>query len=104
LKKTFVKALFGPFLVKKDIIEIRHDMEVEAFNNVFGLVFTTPLNNQHKILKPKAPYVFTKDELNTFLSRLGSLKVPIDYGASLTKHVANKKLGPMKTHDYQCNN
>jgi hypothetical protein len=49
LKRTFVKALFGPFLVKKDIIEVKHDMEVEAFNNIF--VNTTPLNNQQKILK-----------------------------------------------------
>ncbi len=40
------------------------------------------------------------DELNTFLSQLGSLKVPIDYGASLAKHVVDKKLGSMKTHDY----
>ncbi len=40
------------------------------------------------------------DELNTFLSRLGSLKVPTYYGASLSKHVADKKLGSMKTHDY----
>jgi hypothetical protein len=39
-------------------------------------------------------------ELNTFLSRLGLLKVPIDYGASLPKHVVDKKLGSMKTHDY----
>jgi hypothetical protein len=36
LKGTFWKALFGPFLVKKDILEIKHDMEVEAFNNIFG--------------------------------------------------------------------
>jgi hypothetical protein len=44
--------------------------------------------------------VLTIDELNTFLSRLGSLNVPIDYGASLPKHVANKKLGLiMKTID-----
>ncbi len=40
------------------------------------------------------------DELNTFLSRLGSLKIPTYYGASLAKHVANKKLGSIKIHDY----
>jgi hypothetical protein len=63
------------------------------------MVNMTPTQST-KILKPQAPYVLTWDELNTFLSQLGSLKVPIDYGASLAKHVANKKLGSMKTHDY----
>jgi hypothetical protein len=45
-------------------------------------------------------YVLITDELNfIFLSKLGSLKVPTNYGASLFKHVANMKLGSMKLHD-----
>jgi hypothetical protein len=44
-------------------------------------------------------YVLRIDELNTFLSKLGSLKVPTNYGTSLPKHVVNMKLGSMKLHD-----
>jgi hypothetical protein len=58
------------------------------------------LCNRHKILKPHASYVLTIDELNTFLSRMGSMKVPTYYGTSLAEHVVNKKLGSMKSHDY----
>lgn len=58
------------------------------------------LNNQHKILKLHALYVFTLDKLNIFLARMGSLKLPIDYGTSSVKHVVDKKLNSMKSHDY----
>jgi hypothetical protein len=52
------------------------------------------------MLKPHALCVLTTDEFNIFLSRMGSLKLPIDYGATLAKHVANKKMGFMELHDY----
>jgi hypothetical protein len=44
--------------------------------------------------------VLTKDELNTFLSWLGSLRVSTHYGVSLAKHMADKELGSMNTHKY----
>jgi hypothetical protein len=57
-------------------------------------------NNQHEILRSHAPYALTIDELNTLWARIGSLKLLTNYGASLAKHVANKKLCSMKSHDY----
>jgi hypothetical protein len=57
-------------------------------------------NNQHKILKLHASYVLTTNVLNIFLLRMGSMKVPTNYGVSFAKHVADKKLGSMKSHDY----
>ncbi len=73
-------------------------MEIEGIHQHFWLTWHP--HNQQKILKPQAPYVLTRDELNTFLSWLGSLKVPTNYGVSLAKHVVDKKLGSMKTQDY----
>jgi hypothetical protein len=35
-----------------------------------------------------------------FLSRFQSLKLPTNYGSSLAKHVLDKKLKSMKSHDY----
>jgi len=31
---------------------------------------------------------------------MGAIKLPTDYGSSLAKHVVDKKLGSMKSHDY----
>jgi hypothetical protein len=53
-----------------------------------------------KIFKLVAPYVFRPEELQTFMNRLASLKVPIDYCGSLGKHIMDKKLGLMKSHDW----
>jgi hypothetical protein len=39
-------------------------------------------------------------ELNTFLERMGAIKLPTNYGSSLVKHAVDKKLGSMKSHDY----
>ncbi len=52
-----------------------------------------------KIFKLVAPYVLRPEELQTFMNRLASLKVPIDYCGSLGKHIMDKKLGLMKSHD-----
>ncbi len=52
-----------------------------------------------KIFKLVAPYVLRPEELQTFMNRLASLKVPTDYCDSLGKHIMDKKLGLMKSHD-----
>jgi hypothetical protein len=53
-----------------------------------------------KIFKHVAPYVLRPEELQTFMNRLASLKVPTDYCGSLGKHIMDKKLGLMKSHDW----
>jgi hypothetical protein len=58
------------------------------------------LQRPGKIFKPVAPYVVRLEELQTFMNRLTSLKVPIDYCGSLRKHIMDKKLGLMKSHDW----
>jgi hypothetical protein len=57
-------------------------------------------NNAIKMVKPHASFVLRFNELHIFLSRFRSLKLPIDYGASIVKYVLDKKLGLMKSHDY----
>jgi hypothetical protein len=52
------------------------------------------------MLKPHASYVFTIEELKKFLERMGAIKLFTNYGFSLAKYVANRKLGSMKSHDY----
>jgi hypothetical protein len=52
------------------------------------------------MFKPHALYVFIVEELNNFLERMGTIKLPTNYGSSLVKHMANMKLVLMKLHDY----
>jgi hypothetical protein len=51
------------------------------------------------MLKPHASYVLIAKELNIFLEKMGAIKLPTNYGSSLAKHMADKKLGSMKSHD-----
>ncbi len=46
------------------------------------------------------PHASCPEELNTFLEKMGAIKFPTNYGSSLAKHVADMKLGSMKSHDY----
>jgi hypothetical protein len=52
------------------------------------------------MLKAHASYVLIAEELNIFLKRTGAIKLPTNYWSSLAKHMANRKLGSMKSHDY----
>jgi hypothetical protein len=53
-----------------------------------------------KIFKPTLAYVLKPEKVKTFMSRLASLKVPTDYYATLGKHIMEKKLSSMKSHDW----
>ncbi len=40
------------------------------------------------------------EKLKTFMARLRSLKVPSNYCGALGKHIMDRKLGLMKSHDW----
>jgi len=44
--------------------------------------------------------VLKLEELKTFMGRLGALKMPSNYYSVVGKHVMDKKLGNMKSHDW----
>jgi len=92
--ENVVRTIFG----QKNTIKVRWDMQAKGIWQHLWL--RQHLNNQHKMLKSHASHVLTTDELEIFLSWLWSMKHPIDYGASLAKHVGDNKLGSMKSHDY----
>jgi len=52
-----------------------------------------------KVFKPVVAYVLKPKEVKTFMSKLASLKMPIDYCGALGKHIMEKKLSSMKNHD-----
>jgi len=94
LSECVVWFIFG----RKDTNKVQHNMQAEGIQQHLWL--RQHLNNQHKILKSHVLFVLTTAELDPFLSRTGSMKFLTNYGASLAKHVVDKKLGSMKSYDY----
>jgi hypothetical protein len=82
----------------KDTNKVQHNMQAEGIRQPLWL--RQHLNNQHKILKLHVLFVLTIEELDPFLLRMRSMKFLTNYGASLAKHVVDKKLGSMKSYDY----
>ncbi len=53
-----------------------------------------------KWMKPTTPYILKAHELDTFMGYLRSLQMPTNYYSAPLKHIANKKLSSMKSHDW----
>jgi hypothetical protein len=82
----------------KDTFKVRKDMEVCGVWEHLWL--KRDPHKPSKIFQPIASYVLKLEELETFMGRLGALKVPSDYYSAMGKHVMDKKLGNMKSHDW----
>ncbi len=92
--ESMIKFIFG----LKDIVKVQWDMEVCRIREHLWL--KQDLQRSGKVFKLVAPYVLRPEELQTFMNRLASLKVPTYYCSSLGKHIMDKKLGLMKNHDW----
>jgi hypothetical protein len=91
--ESLVKFLFGV----KDTIKVHQDMEIcEVKKHLSLRRDVRKLGNIYKLV---APYVVKLNKQKTFMNRLASLKVPIDYCGALGKHIMENKLEAMKSHD-----
>lgn len=50
-------------------------------------------------LKPRAPYVFSEAERVHFLKSVASTGIPIGFSSTLIKHIREKTLTGLKSHD-----
>jgi hypothetical protein len=98
IEKNVCESLIKFVFKTKDTIKVCRDMEVCGVWPHLWL--KQDPHNSSKNFKPIAPYVLMPKELKTFMSRLGSLKVPSDYCGALGKHIMYRKLGLMKSHDW----
>jgi len=97
IEKNICESLIKFIIGVKDTIKVWHDMEVCSIREHMWLK-RNPLR-PGKIFKPIASYVLLLEELKTFISRLKSLKVPLEYCGSIGRHIMEKKLRLMKSHD-----
>lgn len=94
--ENLLKTICG--VKEKDSVKVRRDMQREGIRQHLWMV-KDPDNNS-RMLKPKANYVLTPKEFDTFCTRLENLKVPTDYCSELGSHIRNRKFGALKSHDY----
>jgi hypothetical protein len=97
IEKNVCESVIKFIIGVKDTFKVCRDMEVCGVREHLWL--KRDPHNPGKIFQPIASYVLKPEELKTFMGRLGALKVPSDYCSVVGKHVMNKKLGNMKSHD-----
>ena len=89
---NLLRHLFG----EKDSLETRRDMEQAGVMHHLHL----RLGPSGNYMKPKAPYTFSESEKSDFLSRVSSTRVPSGFSSTLTKHIGEKRLLGLKSHDH----
>ena len=97
ISDNIMRHLFG----EKDSTALRRDLEEEVH---YGRVDPRQsLRLQETVggySKPRAPFVFSERERSTFMDIISGTKVPSGYSSTLIKHLGEKKLAGMKSHDH----
>ena len=92
ISDNLLKHLFG----EKDTVETRRDMmQADRMHHLH-----LRLGTQGNYLKPKAQYVFTETEKSEFLRIVSSTRVPSGYSSTLIKHIGERRLSGLKSHDH----
>lgn len=58
-----------------------------------------PLGNG-RYFKPHPPYALSSQERGRFINLISSIKLPTGYAGQLGRHIGQKRLGGLKSHDY----
>jgi hypothetical protein len=98
IEKNVCESVIKFIIGVKDTFKVRRDMEVCGVREHLWL--KRDPHNLGKIFQPIVSYVLKPEELKAFMGRLGALKVPSNYCNVVGKHVMDKKLGNMKSHDW----
>ena len=97
ISDNILRHLFG----EKDSTAMRRDMEeVTHYTAVNPRKLLGLRETNAGFVKPRAPYVFTDTEKESFLSLVSHTKVPSGFSSTLIKHIGEKKLSGMKSHDH----
>lgn len=110
-EKNVSQSMLGFLLGEKDTIAIRRDMEEasESSNNGTNArpprqhtpeLHLRPLGTSGRYFKPHAPYVLPANDRGRFINLISSIKTPTGYAGQLGKHIGQKRLGGLKSHDY----
>jgi hypothetical protein len=93
LSNNVYKHLIG----KKNTLATRKDMEEVRKTPGLHIRYLTSRNSY---VKQAVPYVLTNSERISFLNMVSSTRVPSRYNSLLVKHIGEKKMASLKSHDY----
>ena len=97
ISDNIVRHLFG----EKDTTALRRDLEEEVHHGRIDPRRSLWLQEtRFGYVKPKAPFVFTESEKTSFMNLVSQTRVPTGYSSTLIKHIGEKKLSGMKSHDH----
>ena len=97
VEKNVSASILGFILGDKDTVAVRKDLEDVGLRPELHV---RPGQGGGSFVKPQAPYSLKPNEVSRFLGKLGSIKVPTGYSAGMTKHVNDRKLQSLKSHDH----
>ena len=89
-KVNLAKNILKTITSKKDTVQVKRDLQRQ---NVRRHLWLTPHPRKPgKMVKPRASYVLTEEEFETFANCIESLKLPSGYSADLKKSIRKKNL------------
>ena len=97
VEKNISASILGYILGDKDNVAVRKDMEDVGIRPSLHLQRRSGGGN---FIKPHAPYALRPEETASFLRRVGGIKVPTGYSSSMLKHLSDRKLHGLKSHDH----
>ena len=97
VEKNVSASILGYLLGERDTVSVRKDMEAAGVNEELHL---RPRPGRGNYLKPHPPYSFKSEEQDAFLKQVKSVKVPSTYSAGMMRHVSQRKLHGLKSHDH----
>ena len=97
VEKNISASILGFILGDKDNLAVRKDLEDVGIRHDLHLRARA---SRGDYLKPQALYSLRPSETAIFLRRVGSIKVPSMYSSSMLRHLTDRKLHGLKSHDH----
>ena len=113
-EKNVAQSMFGFILGDKDTVAVRRDMEEigrragsdgDVSEQSRRYMHTPelhlqPIGDTGRYFQPQAPYALRNNERGRFIDLIASTKTPTGYAGQFGKHIGQKKLAGLKSHDY----
>ena len=100
VEKNACENLLRTIVGEKDSPAVRHDMKEINIHPDLWMRQVRTRTGRLKWVKPHAPYVLSKAELQVFMDTISKLKVPTGYSSTFKKHIVSGNFGSLKSHDF----
>ena len=110
-KKNDSQSFLGFILGDKDTVLVQRDMEeigqptnIDADQHPWlhhsPEMHLRPIGGTGRFIKPQAPYALSSQAQGRFINLLSLMKTPTCYAGQLQKHIGQKRLSGLESHDF----